>query len=167
MKENFSSALNFSSSSSQQMVISYYLPDECWESIFKFIINDDDNNNSNNPSSNRPPSPKNNNHYLNSLSLVSKQFLSITNRLLFSFTVHQSTHLRVLFKRFTNLNSLALNTAFCSRLDTILIKISCFPLKLTSLSLSHYRTIPANGMFSYTPRTRHQLHLDLGLHKLQ
>ncbi|KAK2378660.1 F-box/LRR-repeat protein [Trifolium repens] len=42
-----------------------YLPqDELWECIFKFLDGD--------------------NHTLKSLSLVSKQFLSITNRLLFS-----------------------------------------------------------------------------------
>jgi len=52
----------------------FYLPDECWEHIFKFL-NDGAN-------------------YcdLKSLSLVSKLFLSITNRLLFSLTVYHPTH---------------------------------------------------------------------------
>ncbi|KEH28636.1 hypothetical protein MTR_4g008480 [Medicago truncatula] len=65
---------------------SLYLPDECWESIFKFIIIDGDN--------------INNRGYLKSLSLVSKQFLSITNRLRFSLNVWKPTRpfLQRLFK---------------------------------------------------------------------
>ncbi|GAU45748.1 hypothetical protein TSUD_286090 [Trifolium subterraneum] len=128
-----SSAL-LNSSSSQGMVTSY-LPDECWESIFRFIV-DYDNDHGNN-----------NNHYLNSLSLVSKQFLSITNRLLFSFTVHQSTDLRRLFKRFTNLNSLKVTF----ELDELLLKISSFPFKLTSLNLSQC-TIPAIGLRAFSQK---------------
>jgi hypothetical protein len=45
----------------------FYLPDECWECIFIFL-NDDDNDR----------------RYLKSLSIVSKRFLSITNRVRFS-----------------------------------------------------------------------------------
>ncbi|GAU46514.1 hypothetical protein TSUD_285960 [Trifolium subterraneum] len=137
MKENFCSDLN---SSSQQMVTSYCLPDECWETIFKFNINDDDNHNR---------------RYLNSLSLISKQFLSITNRLRFSLTVYDgSTCFLGLLKRFINLNSLTLATSFYFNIevDKILIKISCFPLKLTSLSLPHYCTIPANGLRSFSQK---------------
>ncbi|PNX71796.1 F-box/LRR-repeat protein, partial [Trifolium pratense] len=94
-----------------------------------------------------------NRRYLNSLSLVSKQFLSITNRFLFSLTVYDgSTSFLGLLKRFTNLNSLALATSFYfnTEVDKILIKISCFPLKLTSLSLPHYCTIPADGLRSFS-----------------
>ncbi|MCI39040.1 F-box/LRR-repeat protein, partial [Trifolium medium] len=57
----------------------FYLPDACWEFVFKFLdngIEDDDNNNNNSR-----------HHHLKSVSLVSKQFLSITNTLQFSLNV--------------------------------------------------------------------------------
>ncbi|KAK2420220.1 F-box/LRR-repeat protein [Trifolium repens] len=122
---------SFKSSSSQQMVTSYSLPDECWESIFRFII--DDNH-------------KHNRHYLNSLSVVSKQFLSITNRLLFSLTIYddQSTSC-CLFKRFTNINSLKLR----GNIDILLLQLSRLPLKLTSLNISY---IPANALRTFSQK---------------
>jgi hypothetical protein len=55
-----------SNSSSKQQTVTSYLPDECWKSIFRIIIDNDSHNNKN--------------HNLNTLSLVSKQFLSITNQ---------------------------------------------------------------------------------------
>ncbi|XP_045815789.1 SCF E3 ubiquitin ligase complex F-box protein pof2-like [Trifolium pratense] len=131
-RKRTSSARN-SSSSSQQTVTSYYLPDECWESIFRFIIYEDDENR----------------HYLNSLSLVSKRFLSITNSVLFSFTIGFHTDLNCLFKRFTNLNSLKLDS--CD-FDQFLIKISCIPMKLTSLYISYYSTIPANVLRAFSQK---------------
>ncbi|KAK2415404.1 F-box/LRR-repeat protein [Trifolium repens] len=87
----------------------FYLPDESWESIFKFLINDD------------------NHRCLKSLSIVSKQFLSITNRLLFSLAVYNPTRpfLPSLFNRFSSLNSLRLK---CYK--------DCFPL-LEELDLSY------------------------------
>ncbi|GAU46499.1 hypothetical protein TSUD_285810 [Trifolium subterraneum] len=126
-----------------------YLPDECWESIFRFIIiNDEDCNN---------------NRYLNSISLVSKQFLSITNYVRFSCTISDSTilslkfshtvydstwrFLRRLFNRYTNLNSFNLNLqVLFIDIDKFLCQISCFPFKLTSLNVSHKPTFPANGL---------------------
>ncbi|GAU46501.1 hypothetical protein TSUD_285830 [Trifolium subterraneum] len=98
-------------SSSQQMVSSY-LPDECWEYIFKFIIMDDNNNDGNN-----------NTCYLNSLSLVSKRFLSITNRLLFSLTVNKELTYFHIFER-------SLNTSH------LFLIAECFPL-LEQLDLSY------------------------------
>jgi len=53
----------------------FYLPDECWESIFKFLINDCEYEN---------------HHRLKTLSVVSKQFLSITNRLLLSLAIYNA-----------------------------------------------------------------------------
>jgi len=117
------------------------LPDECWESIFKFLINtatDDDNNHG----------------YLESLSLISKQFLSITNHLRFSLTICHPTlpSLPRLFHRFPNLTSLNL-TRFTrcfsqkSDLDALLCQISTFPLNhIKSINLSNQPTIPANGL---------------------
>ncbi|KAK2420203.1 F-box/LRR-repeat protein [Trifolium repens] len=121
-RKRTSSSLNSSSSSSlQQTLVAATLPDECWETIFRFIINDDDDND--------------NRRYFNSLSLVSKQFLSITNRLIFSLTIINSTKdiLGLLFKRFTNLNNLNLKGI---NIDNLLSQISYFPSKLTSISLS-------------------------------
>jgi len=111
-----------------------YLPDECWESIFKFIINNDDDED-------------NNRRNLNSLSLVSKQFLSITDRFRFSLNVYHPKELRSL-KRYTNLNSLNLAHYYNyhTDLDQFLRKISRFPLKLTSLNLSKQLTFPTNGL---------------------
>jgi F-box/leucine-rich repeat protein 2/20 len=117
-----------------------YLPNECWESIVKFL-NDD------------------NHLYLESLSLVSKHFLSLTNRLRSSLTINTttpfsfSTHpfLHRLFKRFPNLTSLDL-TPFQGDLDKLLFEISCFPLKLTSLKLSDQRIIPAHGLRAFSEK---------------
>ncbi|KAK2350029.1 F-box/LRR-repeat protein [Trifolium repens] len=119
-------------------MVSSYLPDECWESIFTFINNDDDD--------------CNNNRYWKSLSLVSKQFLSITNRLLFSLTIHVLEERRCsgLFKRFTNLNSL--NLRGYNDLGKLLCKISHFPLKLTSLHISYQDAFPANGLRAFSQK---------------
>ncbi|KAK2432265.1 F-box/LRR-repeat protein [Trifolium repens] len=111
----------------------FYLPDECWESIFKFIISDN--------------SDIYNCRYLESLSLVSKQFLSVTSRLQYSLTIGDSTRrlLPRLFQRFTNLTSLNL-ASFKGDIDGLLCKISRFPLSLKSLNLSYKPTIPTNGL---------------------
>ncbi|KEH26041.1 putative leucine-rich repeat domain, L domain-containing protein [Medicago truncatula] len=119
-------------SSSQQIIL--YLPDDCWESIFKFIINNNDENS------------------LKCLSLVSKQFLSITNRLRFSLNIKEATRpfLFSLFKRFTNLTSL--DFSYCHYSIGILLRqISIFfPLKLTSLKLPMLCTFPANGLRTFS-----------------
>jgi hypothetical protein len=67
-----------------------YLRDECWEHIFKFL---------------NCYGGHYYNTYLESLSIVSKQFLSITNRLRSSLIIHDATHpfLGRLFQRFPNL----------------------------------------------------------------
>jgi len=105
-----------------------YLPDECWECIFKFIFNHGENNNRHyfyplNSSlrikrkgkgtylykssrlsisstyldipeeifNDDDPNNRNRCRYLNSLSLVSKQLLSITKRIRFSLTIFNPT----------------------------------------------------------------------------
>ncbi|CAK8543668.1 unnamed protein product [Lathyrus sativus] len=72
----------------------FYLPEDCWEHVFSFIINPLDDGS----------------QRIKSLSLVSKQFLSITNRLLFSLRIYhpQLCFLYRFFHRFSNLNSLDL-----------------------------------------------------------
>ncbi|AET02653.1 uncharacterized protein [Medicago truncatula] len=121
----------------RKKTIAFYLPDECWESVFKFLnVVDDDGNNQRN---------------LEPLSLISKQFLSITNRLIFSLTVSDPAHppLRHLFHRFTSLASLDLSH-YKGDLNKLINKISCFPLKLTSLNLSNHLTIPTNGLQAFS-----------------
>ncbi|GAU36088.1 hypothetical protein TSUD_276990 [Trifolium subterraneum] len=123
---------------SSQQIVAATLPDDCWESIFKFIIKDDDD--------------CNNNNYLNSLSLVSKRFLSIIDRFRFSLIVYHELSCCHLFERFTNLNSLNL-TGYYIDLDNLLIEISRFPLKqLTSLNLSNQPTIPTIGLRAFSQK---------------
>lgn len=105
-----------------------YLPDDCWEIIIKLSqVN------------------------FNSVSLVSKQFLSITNRLRFSLSVNDASrhYLPRLLKRFTNLTSLDLSRYNYSPND-LLCKISNFPLKkLTSLKLPVPIAFPADGLHAF------------------
>jgi len=109
-----------------------HLPEEWWECIFK-LVDDGDNN-----------------HYLEPLSLVSKQFLSITNRLRFSITISDKTipFIPRLFDRFPNLTSLNI-TRFSTKsdLDELLTNISAFPVDIKSLTFFHcYSNIPADGL---------------------
>ncbi|KEH28691.1 putative F-box domain, leucine-rich repeat domain, L domain-containing protein [Medicago truncatula] len=106
-----------------------YLPDELWEHIFKFLNVYED--------------------ALKSLSIVSKQFLSITNRLRFSVTIssHIILSLPHFFQRFPNITSLDLT--HLSRdidLNTLLTLISTLPINVKSLYLSNSTIIPANGL---------------------
>ncbi|CAJ2655297.1 unnamed protein product [Trifolium pratense] len=126
----------------------FYLPDECWEDVFKFLImdeDDDDNNNDNNHSQQF-------HRYLEfkSLSVVSKQFLSITNRLRFSISIkgRELPFLPRLFERFTNLTSLELRDYYDDDDDIhkYLDQLSGFSLNPTSLDLSYEPSIPANGL---------------------
>ncbi|XP_050900431.1 uncharacterized protein LOC127107182 [Lathyrus oleraceus] len=118
----------------------FYLPDECWEHVFKFLINYGEGE-----------TDKKNKLYFKSLSLVSKQFLSITNPLVFSITIsdHPSHLLPRFFHRFSNLNSLHL--CFGSRrLDSAIAlalrdrptlkSLSIFSIELNNASsvTSHY-----------------------------
>ncbi|XP_045818219.1 F-box/LRR-repeat protein 2-like [Trifolium pratense] len=124
--------------SCSQQIVAATLPDDCWETIFRFIINHYDDNHSL--------------RYLNSLSLVSKRFLSITNRLLLSYNVSELNYLRRILVRFTNLTSLNIK-GYSSDLNKLLRKISRFPLKqLTSLNISNQPTFPANGLRAFSQK---------------
>ncbi|CAJ2649700.1 unnamed protein product [Trifolium pratense] len=109
-----------------------YLPDDCWELIFKNMRIDDED--------------------YHSLSLVSKQFLSITNRLRFSLTIKYCQTIQEtlnLVRRFPNLTSLHL----CGQggdLDELLRQISTLSINLTSLKLYDLRTMPANGLLDFS-----------------
>ncbi|KAK2427135.1 F-box/LRR-repeat protein [Trifolium repens] len=125
-------------SHTQMTTTDLLLPDDCWESVFKFLNQADDGND------------------MKSLSLVSKQFLSITNRLRFSLNICDPTlpFLCGLFKRFTNLTSLSL-THFHGDLNQLLCQIARFPLNITSLNLSNkfnISTIPFNGLLTFSKK---------------
>ncbi|XP_050900430.1 uncharacterized protein LOC127107181 [Lathyrus oleraceus] len=109
----------------------FYLPEDCWEHIFKFLIN--------------------HKRHFNSLSLVSKQFLSITNRLTFSIATRNPppSFLTRFFHRFSNLNSLRLSfrsraldegiaSALRDRPTLKSLSISRIDLNDTSYLTSHY-----------------------------
>ncbi|XP_045795516.1 uncharacterized protein LOC123890015 [Trifolium pratense] len=111
--------------------VSVYLPDECWGLVFKNLPMDDRD--------------------YNSISLVSKQFLSITNRLRSSLTIKSNLTTKQalnLIRRFPKLTSLD----FSGRrdLDYILPRLSTFPFRLTSLKLDKISTIPASGLLAFS-----------------
>ncbi|XP_058730573.1 uncharacterized protein LOC131602467 [Vicia villosa] len=97
-----------------------YLPDELLDCIFKSL----------------------NGHRrtFKSLSMVSKQFLAITNRLRFSLKIIDQTipYLPRLFLRFPNLTSLKLASIFkiIEEVDDLVTLVSTFPLHIKSLYLS-------------------------------
>ncbi|XP_058726778.1 F-box/LRR-repeat protein 3-like [Vicia villosa] len=113
--------------------------DDCWEHVFKFLIN-----------CGKGETANKHNRDFNSLSLVSKQFLSITNRLTFSVTIsdHPSHILPRFFHRFPNLNSLHLCFG-SSHLDpTIALALRDRP-TLKSLSIFSIELKDANCVTSH------------------
>ncbi|XP_050917326.1 F-box/LRR-repeat protein 3 [Lathyrus oleraceus] len=116
-----------------------YLPDECWECVFEFLNHGGDGDDYDHKRN------------LKSIPAVCKQWFTITNRIRSSLTIYDPTapFLSRLFHRFTNLTSLDL-THFHGDLDSLLLQISLFPLKLTSLNISHKPTIPANGLRAFS-----------------
>jgi hypothetical protein len=112
-----------------------YLPDELWECIFKSLNHGD----------------------LEQLSVVSKQFLSITSSLQFSITITDQAipFLPRLFQRFPNLTSLIITISSKQQkeegdddFNALLTEISAFPLSnIKSLYLSNLNTkIPIDGL---------------------
>ncbi|ESW07789.1 hypothetical protein PHAVU_010G159100 [Phaseolus vulgaris] len=101
-------------------------PEECWESVFRFLGLG---------------------HHLESLSMVCKQFLSITNRLLFSLTVYDPTTplLPRLLLRFPRLKSLDLSLLNCHH-EGLLHQISQSGLDLHLINLSNQRTLSVDGL---------------------
>ncbi|PNX55067.1 F-box/LRR-repeat protein [Trifolium pratense] len=114
----------------------FYLPDDCWEHVLKFL-NDDD---------------KENRRYLKSVSVVSKRFLSITNRLRSSLTICKqlSPFLTAIFHRFPNLTSIKFLGLCGNHRNAILSQISCFPFNITSLKLISQVFIPVNGLRAFS-----------------
>ena len=114
----------------------FHLPDECWEHVFKFLDDDDYH------------------RHLKSISLVSKQFLSITNHLRLSLTICDQTYpfLHRLFHRFPNFTSLDLSCYCFFDIHKLLRRISRSPLKLTSLDLSNQPTIPFKALQAFSEK---------------
>jgi hypothetical protein len=101
--------------------------DELWEYIIKFLNGD--------------------HCTFKSLSIISKQLLSITNNLRFSVKITLQTipFIPQLFQQFPNVTSLNLKSTILHNLDTLLTQISAFPLDLKSLILSNFFNIPKDG----------------------
>ncbi|XP_047166937.1 F-box/LRR-repeat protein 20-like [Vigna umbellata] len=106
------------------------LPAECWELVFKFL----------NPIPHFEP-----------LSLVSTQFLSITNLLRTSLTISNPTlpFLPNLFRRFSSITSLNITGLHHSHLHTLLLQLSRAALPLQSLNLSGHPSLPSNGLRAF------------------
>ncbi|KAK2414133.1 F-box/LRR-repeat protein [Trifolium repens] len=119
----------------------FYLPDECWQYIFKFLIKDCGDSRQ----------PQYRHVYLKILSVVSKQFLSVASSLVFSLKVKEHhSKLRLLprlLNRFSNLKSLDLTYPH-SNLNILLCQLSTFPLKnLKSLHLfCYFSYFPVDGL---------------------
>ncbi|KAK7294037.1 hypothetical protein RJT34_16920 [Clitoria ternatea] len=102
-------------------------PDECWESIFRFLGHG---------------------RHLESVSMVCKQFLSITNRLQLSLTtIHDQTIplLPQLLLRFSRLKALDF-THYNGYHHGLLHQIAQSGLDLDLLNLSNQRTLPLDGL---------------------
>ncbi|CAK8539146.1 unnamed protein product [Lathyrus sativus] len=126
----------------------FYLPDECWEHVFKFIINGDDGETEKVKfiiNGDDGETEKKHRVLFKSLSLVSKQFLSITDRLIFSISIsdHPSHLLPRVFHRFPNLNSLHLCFGL-RHLDSTIALALRDRTTLKSLSISNIELKDAN-----------------------
>ncbi|MED6208208.1 hypothetical protein PIB30_042942 [Stylosanthes scabra] len=111
-----------------------HLPDECWESVFKHL----------NP------------HDLESISLVSCNFLSLSNRIRTHLTIsrYNLPHLPALLRRFTSLTSIKLTHFFAGDIDALLSQIASFDLpSLHSLDISYQRPFfPSHGLRQFSKK---------------
>ncbi|GAU31239.1 hypothetical protein TSUD_149250 [Trifolium subterraneum] len=120
-------------------------PSDCWELVISKLLDNEEEERK---------------HYLETLSLVSKQLLSVTNTFVYSFKLFNnipSSSLPILiisriFNRFPNLTSLDLSTYRGRYADDLNELISRIPPRsfscLTSLNLSNNPIIPASGLRS-------------------
>lgn len=108
------------------------LPRECWEHILNLL------------------EPDHHSH-LESLSLVCKQFLSITNQLLSSLKLSDSSVQAILphlLQRFRWLRRIDL-TGFNGDMNPLLYRIAVSGLNLESLSVSNQTSLPVNGLRAF------------------
>jgi F-box and leucine-rich repeat protein 2/20 len=126
----------------------FYLPDDCWVRIFKLLTTGDD---------------LDYHRYLKPLSTVSKEFLSITNRHKFSLNISSATRsfLSRFLQRYPNLTLLNLSCYHISDIpryhddfNAILLKVSSFPLNLTTLDLSNKPIIHANWLRAFSQKIK-------------
>ncbi|QHO32980.1 F-box protein At-B-like isoform X1 [Arachis hypogaea] len=105
-----------------KMKASVSFPDECWESIFRFLGHGRD---------------------LESVSMVCKRFLTISSQLQDSLTIFDATTMLIpkLFLRFSRLKVLDLSY-FNGNLEGLLCQVSQSTLDLDTLNLSNQRTLP-------------------------
>ncbi|KAL5574499.1 hypothetical protein UlMin_016198 [Ulmus minor] len=101
------------------------LPEECWELIFKLLEV----------------------HHFASISLVCKRFLMLTNQLMKSLNVSQSTvpflpHLLQRFRKLTNINL----SDFQGEIDDLLFRIAESGLDLQALDVSKQKAFPSHGL---------------------
>jgi F-box/leucine-rich repeat protein 2/20 len=121
-----------------------YLPEELWECIVKFLNRDDDH------------------RTLMSLSVVSNQLLSITNRLRSSLTITNQTipFLPRVFHRFPNITSLNLASfSNITNLDVLLCRISTLPLDIKSLNISNTGAMPISGLQALSNKMKNLISL--------
>ncbi|XP_058761938.1 uncharacterized protein LOC131635338 [Vicia villosa] len=117
----------------QQAELEFYLPEECWEHVLTFLINSVKQFDITKPANPFHVFPfptdsldckiKDN---FESLSLVSKHFLALANRLIFSIRINHLhfCHLPLFFHRFSNLNSLHLSFDSSHDLDYAAIALT-------------------------------------------
>jgi hypothetical protein len=127
--------------SSSRKRIAADLPKDCWELVLSKLVNELEID-----------KVEERNHYLETLSMVSKQLLSISSNFVNSFKLisnPSSSPISRLFNRFTNLTSLDLSNFRGSDLNAILSRIPpTYVSRLTSLNLSNHPTFPKLGLQS-------------------
>ncbi|XP_062021745.1 uncharacterized protein LOC133738261 [Rosa rugosa] len=117
------------------------LPRECWEHIFNLLDH---------------PS------HFSSLSLVSKQFLYITNRLLLTLKLSDSTLQSILprlLHRFRWLKHIDLS-GFSGDMNPLLYRVAISGLNLESLNVSNQTCLPVNGIRVFGSKMMHLKCLD-------
>ncbi|KAK2395667.1 F-box/LRR-repeat protein [Trifolium repens] len=129
------------------MLGDFDLPDDVWEFILSKLVGETEKDKEN--------LDHHRNHYLETLSLVSKQFFSVTNRLIYSLTIYDQSLPRT-FRRFPNLTSLDLSGFRGHDLNTLLSLIPRYSSlsHLTSLNLSNHPTFPTSGLQTIVKRTK-------------
>jgi F-box/leucine-rich repeat protein 2/20 len=127
--------------SSSRKRIAADLPKDCWELVLSKLVNELEID-----------KVEERNHYLETLSMVSKQLLSISSNFVNSFKLisnPSSSPISRLFNRFTNLTSLDLSNFHGSDLNALLSRIPpTYVSRLTSLNLSNHPTFPKLGLQS-------------------
>ena len=130
----------------KRMAGDFNLADDIWEYVLSKLLNETSKENV----------EHDRNCYLGTLSLVSKNLLSVTNDLIYSLTISDpSSSPSRIFHRFRNLTSLDLSR-FRGDLNLLLLRVSrsCSLSRLTFLNLSNHPTFPASGLRNFVEKTK-------------